>query len=94
MDKIEVGKRIKELREERGWAKGTLATRAGISPNYVPMLENGQKSPTIETLSAICFAFDITLVEFFNKSNSRLQDKLSTLTDKQRQLLNEFLKSL
>ena len=93
MDKIEVGKRIKELREERGWAKGTLATRAGISPNYVPMLENGQKSPTIETLSAICFAFDITLVEFFNKNNTLL-DKVSTLTNKQRQLLNEFLKSL
>jgi len=94
MDKIEVGKRIKELREERGWAKGTLATRAGISPNYVPMLENGQKSPTIETLSAICFAFDITLVEFFSKNNNTLLDKVSTLTNKQRQLLNEFLKSL
>ena len=95
MDKIDVGNRIRQLREQKGWHKGTLATKAGISPSYIPKLENGEKSPTIETLNAICLAFGITLVEFFddqNKTNS--SDKVSTLTDRQKDLLNDFLNSL
>ena len=95
MERKEVGRRIRELREQRGWHKGTLATRAGIAPSYIPVLENGEKSPTIETLDAICFAFGITLSDFFaEKLESDLVDKVSSLTDKQKRLLNEFLNSL
>ena len=95
MDRKDVGRRIRTLREERGWAKGTLATRAGIAPSYIPVLENGEKCPTIETLDAICFAFGITLVDFFTeKKADTLVDRVSALTDKQKHLLNEFLNSL
>ena len=95
MDRKDVGKRIKVLREERGWAKGTLATRAGIAPSYIPVLENGEKCPTIETLDAICFAFGITLADFFTeKREETLIDRVSSLTEKQKQLLNDFLNSL
>ena len=44
MDRKDVGRRIRALREERGWAKGTLATRAGIAPSYIPVLENGENA--------------------------------------------------
>ncbi len=95
MDRKDVGKRIRALREERGWAKGTLATRAGIAPSYIPVLENGEKCPTIETLDAICFAFGITLADFFTeKKADTLIDRVSALTEKQKHLLNEFLNSL
>ena len=95
MDKKDIGKRIKELREQRGWHKGTLATRAGLAPSYIPVLENGEKCPTVETLDAICFAFGITLADFFTeKKEDSLVDRVSSLTEKQKQLLNEFLNSL
>lgn len=95
MDRIEIGQRIKNLREERGWAKGTLATRAGIAPSYIPTLEKGIKCPTVETLDAICFAFGITLVDFFSeKKEGTLTDRVSSLTNKQKDLLNDFLNSL
>ncbi len=95
MDRKEVGKRIKTLREERGWTKGTLATRAGIAPSYIPTLENGVKCPTVETLDNICFAFGITLADFFaQKKEDTLTDKVSSLSDNQKQLLNAFLNSL
>lgn len=73
IDRKEVGKRIRELREARECPKGTLATKAGISPSYIPMLENGEKCPTVETLDAICFAFGITLADFFTKKKTLLQ---------------------
>lgn len=95
MDRKEVGRRIRELREQRGWAKGTLATRAGVAPSYIPVLENGEKCPTVETLDAICFAFGITLADFFTeKKEEPLIDRVSSLTEKQKQLLNDFLNSL
>ena len=95
MDRKEVGKKIREIREQRGWRKGKLATDAGLAPSYISVLENGEKCPTIETLDAICFAFGITLSDFFaEKLKGDLVDKVSSLTDKQKHLLNEFLNSL
>ena len=73
----------------------SLALGAGIAPSYIPVLENGEKCPTIETLDAICFAFGITLADFFTeKKADTLIDRVSALTDKQKHLLNEFLNSL
>ena len=95
MDRKEIGIRIKTLREEKGWTKGTLATRAGVSPSYIPVLESGEKCPTVETLDAICFALGITLAEFFaEKTNNLSANKLEKLTETQKQLLNAFLNSL
>ncbi len=95
MDKKLVGKKIKELREARGWKKGTLATRSGVAPSYITVLEKGEKCPTIETLDAICFAFGITLCDFFaEKKEDNFVDKVSSLNEKQKSLLNDFLNSL
>ena len=95
MDKKEIGRKIKEMREHRSWSKGTLATKAGIAPSYIPVLENGEKCPTVETLDAICFAFGITLADFFaEKKKDNLVDKLSSLNENQKHILNEFLNSL
>lgn len=47
MDRKEIGKRIKKLREERGLTKYKLATDAGVSPGYISDLEKGEKCPTV-----------------------------------------------
>lgn len=95
MDRKEIGKKIKTLRESRGWTQGKLATKAGISPSYVPDLESGKKCPSVELLDSICFAFGITLADFFTETKTEMiVDKISSLTEKQRVLFNEFLNSL
>lgn len=95
MNRKEIGNKIRALRETRGMKKGTLATKAGVAQSYIPDLENGIKCPTVETLDAICFALGITLADFFAENNdAKLIDRVSALTEKQKQLLNEFLNSL
>ncbi len=95
MNKQEIGKKIQKLRLEKGWSKGKLATEAGVTPSYIPVLENGEKCPTVETLDSICFALGITLADFFTeKKEDAFIDKVSSLTDSQKRLLNEFLNSL
>ena len=95
MDKKAIGKRIKKLRTAKDWTQNRLATESGVAPSYIPALENGLKCPTVETLDNICFALGITLADFFNeKREETLIDRVSSLTEKQKQLLNDFLNSL
>ena len=93
MDRLEIGKRIKKLRESKNITKYRLAADAGVSPSYISALERGKKCPTVETLDSICFALQITLVDFLSKKDNYF-DKLSALSPRQKTLLNDFLESL
>ncbi len=95
MDRKDIGKKIKTMREDRGWAQNRLSILAGVSASYIRDLEKGLKCPTVEILDGICFAFGITLADFFTpKKEDAFIDKVSSLTDSQKRLLNEFLNSL
>ncbi len=95
MDRKAIGQRIKTMREERGWAQNRLSILAGVSPSCIRDLEKGLKCPTVETLDSICFALGITLTDFLSpKKEDAFMDKVSSLTDNQKRLLNEFLNSL
>lgn len=95
-----MGKRIKYLREQKNLKKNTLANLAGVSPTYIDKLENGERCPTVEYLSYICFGLGITLAEFFRDSdeqkelNSTIQNLTARLSPKQQTMLLDFLKTL
>ena len=95
MNKQEVAERIRYLRENRKMTQNALANQAGVSPTYINQLERGEKSPTIEYLGHICWGLGITLEEFFStKKGDDIVDRISALSEKQRELLNQFLSSL
>ena len=95
MNKKEVAERIRSLRESRKMTQNALANQAGVSPTYINQLERGEKSPTVEYLGHICWGLGITLEEFFStKKDGRIADRLSTMTETQKELLNQFLNSL
>lgn len=92
MEPEEIGKRIKLLREIRGLKKNTLANLAGVAPTYLNDIEAGRKCPTVAYLSYICQGLNITLSEFF--ADDSVMIDVSNLTEQQRILLNNFIKSL
>lgn len=95
MEKTEIARRIKTLRERKGLKQNTLANLAGVSPTYIYQLEHGEKSPTVEYLGYICDALGITLEQFFSDGQTFNQtNRLDDLTPAQRSLLNDFLNSL
>ncbi len=57
MDTI-FGKRLKELREERGVSQPALAKELGVSRAIVSFWENGLREPTLSNLVAIADYFD------------------------------------
>ncbi len=93
---MDVGKRIKELRERAGFTQNRLAEWAGVSQTHLRRVELGQQDITIGQLQLVCDGLGITLAEFFNvgEKTETLTDVIAKLTPKQKQLLTDFLKSI
>lgn len=64
---VEVGGRIRELREERGLSMRALAREAGISANALSMIERSKTSPSVSTLYKLTNALDIPITALFHE---------------------------
>lgn len=51
-----VGRRIKELRQKRGWSQEKLAEECGLHRTYIGQVERGEKSIGVEPISRIMVA--------------------------------------
>ncbi|HCD5026487.1 TPA: helix-turn-helix transcriptional regulator, partial [Enterobacter hormaechei] len=50
---IKFGKRVRELRKERGWSQEEFADRCGLDRTYVSGIERGVRNPTLEVIGMI-----------------------------------------
>ena len=58
-----LGRRLRELRLDRGEKLTETAGRAGISPQYLSEVERGRKEPSSEMIAALAGAFGLTLID-------------------------------
>jgi transcriptional regulator with XRE-family HTH domain len=61
--KIRFGRRLRELRLERGWSQETIANYAEIDRTYIPGIENGKRNISISIMHKLASVFEITLSE-------------------------------
>jgi len=78
---MDISKRIVELREKQGISTNKLANKAGISQSYLREIELGLKNPTVEVLSYICYALNISLEKFFATNKSDIHPSLLSALD-------------
>lgn len=97
---MNVGKRISFFREQKGMSVNKLANKAGISQSYLRSIELEEKNPTVEFLSYICEALDLSLKDFFDddvkktlEDNPLLQE-IYQLSPKQREALRNFIETM
>lgn len=69
---LDVSARVKELRIARGISTNKLSNMAGLSQSYVRKLENGECTPTIDSLDLICQALGITFEDFVTYTDKSL----------------------
>jgi DNA-binding XRE family transcriptional regulator len=62
---IDVGDRLRELRQERGMSMRGLARASGLSTNALSMIERGRTSPSVSTLHKIAGALEVPVTAFF-----------------------------
>lgn len=96
--KAEIGKRIKNIRENMNMTKESFAKQLGISGQYLGMVERGKSYLSIEKLKILC---DITNLSadyiLFGKDNNIKNDTkeiLSEFSDDQLEIGCDMLKKL
>lgn len=60
---VRLGRRLKELRESRGWNQAYLAELSGIGRAHISQLENGAVEARLGTLEALATCFEMTVSE-------------------------------
>ncbi len=55
------GKRLRTLREERGWSQEEFADRAGLHRTYVSAVERGVRNPTLSVLGRLAEALGVSI---------------------------------
>ena len=88
---MDVGNRIKQLREAKGWTTNRLANRCGISQSFLR---------SVESLSIVCDELGLSLKAFFDVPGEAgapgddLLRQIEQLTAEQRKALAAFLDAM
>lgn len=102
---MDVLRKIKELREKRGWSEYMLSEKAGITQSTISSWYRKGTLPTIPSLEKICNAFGITMSQFFlddgggrtvrlKKSQKELLGEIDRLSEEQQRILLEFIRTI
>ena len=62
---VNVGQRLREMRNERNLSIRALAERSGLNVNTFSLIENGKSSPSVSTLQQIAAALEVPITAFF-----------------------------
>lgn len=82
---MNLGARIKNLRQDSGMTAYRLANLAGMPQNHLSNIENGIVSPRVDTLEKIVRPLGCTMAEFFNEDTETYY-----LSDREKQMLSQF----
>ncbi|WP_047994051.1 cupin domain-containing protein [Puniceibacterium sp. IMCC21224] len=63
---MDIGRRLKTLRNANGFSQRELAKRAGVTNGLISMIEQNRSSPSIASLKRILDAVPMTFSEFFS----------------------------
>ena len=106
MDKIELGKRIRDARNKAGYTREVLAERAEMGEMYLGEIERGVKMPSMKSFVKIVEALDISADYILRNELSsggnyvfdEVTQKLAKLSPQQRKtavdILDAYLKNL
>ena len=103
MFKREIGKRIRQIREEKEMTRDQLAANAEITSKFLYELENGKKGLSANTLlkiaNALSCSCDYILLGIKNEDGSYRKETFDTqllkgFSEKQRKIISEIIQLL
>jgi transcriptional regulator with XRE-family HTH domain len=94
-----VGRRIRQLRKDRGFTQAELSHRISIQQSDLCRMESGAYKVSLETLFKILKVFEMRIAEFFHETTTenlsveeqRLVNAYRTLTPSAKQQVREFV---
>ena len=73
------GKRLKELREQRGYSQDELAKLLNTSRSRIGMYEQGRRQPDFEMQETIADLFNVTIDYLFGREEEKIKSELNKL---------------
>lgn len=61
--KDKFGKRIRDLRKQKGWSQEELADKVDLHRTYIGAIERGEQSVSIDKIEALAKGFRISVEE-------------------------------
>ena len=62
---VDIGDRLRKIREERGLSQRELAARAGLTNGTISLIEKNRTSPSVASLKSLLDAIPISMADFF-----------------------------
>ena len=99
--KLLLGKRIRDLRKQRGLSQEELGWKAELHFTYIGAVERGERNCSIITLKKIAEGLEIDIKDLFdspdhktdtNKLKKEINNKVNLLSPQALTLLKEMLK--
>ena len=93
---VDLGRRIRKQRSQRGWTQEALAERVNVSTSFVGHVERGTRKASLETLVAMANVLDVSLDYLLSGSiNSSVIGPMPRgLNTQQRTALKEILSTI
>lgn len=74
------GKKLKILRELRGYGVNQLSLKSGVSSSQISRFENGERNdPTFRTVNKLSKALGVS-ISYFEESSSAIDEKIQKIT--------------
>jgi transcriptional regulator with XRE-family HTH domain len=73
---MDIGSRLRELREFKNLSQGDIERRTGLLRCYLSRVENGHTVPALETLEKIARALEVPLYQLFYEDEKTPDTKL------------------
>lgn len=61
------GKRLKEIRHEKGLSQEALALAAGLDRTYIPGIEKGERNVSLAVIEKLAKALHVSITDFFSQ---------------------------
>lgn len=74
---MDIGKRIREIRERRGISQRELGNLLGVRQQTIGQLENNKTSPKIKTLERVATALNVPVSAFIDELSEAQRIKLT-----------------
>jgi transcriptional regulator with XRE-family HTH domain len=87
---MKIGTTIRTQRLQRGLSQGDIEKKTGLLRCYLSRVENGHTVPSLDTLSKIAVALDMSIAQFFADESHGQQLNPQRLSDEELRFLTQI----
>jgi transcriptional regulator with XRE-family HTH domain len=78
---LQVGQKIRLFRRQASMTQAQLAEKAGLSDNFVGLIERGEGHPTLDTMGKLAEVLKVRMGEFFAGDDEQSQSTAQVLKE-------------